>query len=184
MKPFPFFLEICTSRLPSLSHLHLYHDHLLPYSYHPILLIIFVSSTPSTQLTFVSNLVTATLTANTMESQSDNSRERDSANSWSEFRVRFSSEELAQLASELREETIADVHLSLLTYWICESKDNYEEAKVHIRELNIDQVSCSVTEGQPQHIAFDAKGRTCASRSRGALRLIDPSDPEPDLILE
>jgi hypothetical protein len=119
-----------------------------------------------------------------MEIQSDNSREGDSANSWSEFRVRFSSEELAQLASELREETIADVHLSLLTYWICESKDNYEEAKVHIRELNIDQVSYSVTESQPQYIAFGAKGRTCASHSSVTLRLIDPSDPEPDLILK
>jgi hypothetical protein len=73
--------------------------------------------------------------------------------------------------------------LSLLTYWICESKDNYEEAKVHIRELNIDQVSRSVVEDQPHPIAFSANGRTCASRTGIALRLIDPTDPKPDLMI-
>jgi hypothetical protein len=75
-----------------------------------------------------------------MESQPNSSREHGSIESLSDFCVRFNMEELAQLARELHEDTIADVHLSLLTYWICASNDNYEEAKIHIRELSVDQV--------------------------------------------
>lgn len=80
-----------------------------------------------------------------MESASDNEHERGSTESLRNFRIRFSSEEVAQLARELDEQTIADVHLSLLIYWICEDKEHYEEAKIHIRELCVDQVSTSAS---------------------------------------
>jgi hypothetical protein len=75
-----------------------------------------------------------------MKSLYNSPHRHGSMNSDNEFSVRYSTEELVQLARELHEDTIADVHLSLLTYWICASKDNYEEAKIHIRELSVDQV--------------------------------------------
>jgi hypothetical protein len=57
------------------------------------------------------------------------------------FHVRYSDSEVARLATEIHEQTIADVHLSLFTYWISEHKSHYEQARVHIRELGLDQVS-------------------------------------------
>ena len=45
------------------------------------------------------------------------------------------------MAREILDETIADVHLSLLGYWICKQSANYELAKDYIRELGLDQVS-------------------------------------------
>ncbi|KAF2798980.1 hypothetical protein K505DRAFT_357062 [Melanomma pulvis-pyrius CBS 109.77] len=56
-----------------------------------------------------------------------------------DFHVNFKPHEVVQLAKEIYDEVIADVHLSLFIYWICESKDHYEQAKKHIRELALDQ---------------------------------------------
>ncbi|KAF2475986.1 uncharacterized protein BDR25DRAFT_379620 [Lindgomyces ingoldianus] len=55
------------------------------------------------------------------------------------FHVNYSSQEVAQLAQEIHEEKISEVHLSLFTFWICEKGHHYEEAKQHIRELALDQ---------------------------------------------
>lgn len=64
-------------------------------------------------------------------------------NRGSSFHVTYKPEEIRQLVKEIQEETIADVHLSLFTYWICEKSENYEEARKHIRELGLDQVGTS-----------------------------------------
>ncbi|KAF1851441.1 uncharacterized protein K460DRAFT_391713 [Cucurbitaria berberidis CBS 394.84] len=53
--------------------------------------------------------------------------------------VNWTLEDVARLARELYNKTIADVHLSLFGYWIQESEEHYDVAKQHIRELNLDQ---------------------------------------------
>ncbi|RMZ67418.1 hypothetical protein GMOD_00001336 [Pyrenophora seminiperda CCB06] len=53
--------------------------------------------------------------------------------------VSFSSTELKRLKEEIYNETIAEVHLSLLIYWINEDPDNYDLAKDVIRELRCDK---------------------------------------------
>ncbi|KAF2180413.1 hypothetical protein K469DRAFT_753397 [Zopfia rhizophila CBS 207.26] len=55
------------------------------------------------------------------------------------FKVKYPPEEVAKLASEVLDNTIAEVHLSLFTYWICQSDENYDQAKAHIRELGLCQ---------------------------------------------
>lgn len=55
------------------------------------------------------------------------------------FHVSYKSEEIVTLAEEIRNGTIAEVHLSLFTYWICEEEENYAAAKRYIRELGLDQ---------------------------------------------
>ncbi|ORY16561.1 hypothetical protein BCR34DRAFT_556837 [Clohesyomyces aquaticus] len=55
------------------------------------------------------------------------------------FHVIYSPQDVAQLAQELKDGKISDVHLSLFTYWICEKQHNYEQARQHIRELGLDQ---------------------------------------------
>lgn len=59
------------------------------------------------------------------------------------FHVTFPPQEVARVAKEVLDGTIADVHLSLLIFWIMESREHYEEAKQHIRELGLDQVCSS-----------------------------------------
>ena len=59
------------------------------------------------------------------------------------FHVKWTHADVIRLAREIYEETVPEVHLSLFVYWICESTDNYELAKVHIRELGLDQVRIS-----------------------------------------
>ncbi|KAF2820666.1 hypothetical protein CC86DRAFT_116420 [Ophiobolus disseminans] len=56
-----------------------------------------------------------------------------------DFRVDFTDDMVQILSTEIYNETIHEVNLSLLTYWICESLQNYEIAKTHIRELGTDQ---------------------------------------------
>jgi hypothetical protein len=56
------------------------------------------------------------------------------------FHVTYKPEEIPALAKEIVDGTIAEVHLSLFAYWICEKPEHYEEAKKHIRELGVDQV--------------------------------------------
>lgn len=58
--------------------------------------------------------------------------------------VSFSLEEVAILAKEIYDDTVAEVTFSLFTYWVCGSRENYEQAKLHIRELGLDQVSASL----------------------------------------
>lgn len=55
--------------------------------------------------------------------------------------VTWTANDIQRMAKEISDETIADVHLSLLGYWICESTTHYEMAKRFIRELSLDQVS-------------------------------------------
>lgn len=55
--------------------------------------------------------------------------------------VNFSHDEVRRIAQEIYDETVAEVNLSLFSYWINESSKNYEEASLHIRELRLDHVS-------------------------------------------
>lgn len=57
------------------------------------------------------------------------------------LRVNFSHEEVRRIAQEIYDKTVAEVNLSLFSYWINESSKNYEEASLHIRELRLDHVS-------------------------------------------
>ncbi len=59
--------------------------------------------------------------------------------------VNWTEPDIIRLAKELYEETIAEVHLSLLGYWIRDSDEHYEMAKQYIRELALDQVGTLVT---------------------------------------
>jgi hypothetical protein len=54
--------------------------------------------------------------------------------------VNWTVQDIIRMSQEITEGTIADVHLSLLGYWIRESPEHYETAKEHIRELFLDQV--------------------------------------------
>ncbi|USP79124.1 uncharacterized protein yc1106_06398 [Curvularia clavata] len=54
------------------------------------------------------------------------------------FHVNFTPDDVQRIAKEIYDQTIADVHLSLFSYWINESEEHYEEAKRHIRELRLD----------------------------------------------
>jgi ABC-type Zn2+ transport system substrate-binding protein/surface adhesin len=56
--------------------------------------------------------------------------------------VNFTPEDVKRIAGEIRDKTVADVHLSLFGYWIKESDENFKEAKKHLRELGVDRVSC------------------------------------------
>ncbi|PSN71775.1 hypothetical protein BS50DRAFT_617184 [Corynespora cassiicola Philippines] len=51
----------------------------------------------------------------------------------------YTPEKIQTIAQEIRDGTIADVILDLFTIWICEKQENYEKARVHIRELGLDQ---------------------------------------------
>ncbi|KAI4622680.1 uncharacterized protein J4E87_006247 [Alternaria ethzedia] len=55
--------------------------------------------------------------------------------------VNLSPEEVKKYADEVRNMTIADVHLSLFGYWIKESDKHFQEAKKYLRELGLDRVS-------------------------------------------
>ena len=65
------------------------------------------------------------------------------------FHVNYSTEEITNIAREIKEETVADVHMSLFTYWVCEKSAHFKEAKKHIRELGLDQVSTPVAGHSP-----------------------------------
>jgi hypothetical protein len=56
------------------------------------------------------------------------------------FHVNFTLDEVDRVAQEISDNTVAPVTLSLFTFWICESRENYETAKSRIRELSLDQV--------------------------------------------
>ena len=55
--------------------------------------------------------------------------------------VNLGPEEVKKYADEVRNMTIADVHLSLFGYWIKESDEHFQEAKKYLRELGLDRVS-------------------------------------------
>ncbi|CAG5171329.1 uncharacterized protein ALTATR162_LOCUS7309 [Alternaria atra] len=55
------------------------------------------------------------------------------------LRVNLTPEDVERFAGEVRNMTIADVHLSLFGYWIKESDENFREAKKHLRELGVDR---------------------------------------------
>ncbi|KAJ6192973.1 hypothetical protein J3E72DRAFT_407600 [Bipolaris maydis] len=52
--------------------------------------------------------------------------------------VNFSHDEVRRIAQEIYDETVAEVNLSLFSYWINENSKNYQEASLHIRELRLD----------------------------------------------
>lgn len=54
--------------------------------------------------------------------------------------VNYTPSDVARLAKEIYEGTIADVELSLFGFWIREEKLHYEQARMHVRELSLDQV--------------------------------------------
>jgi hypothetical protein len=54
--------------------------------------------------------------------------------------ITYSPEQIAQLAKEVRDGTIAEINLSLFSCWIRQKWENYEQAKMHIRELGVDLV--------------------------------------------
>lgn len=79
-------------------------------------------------------------TKSTNEKQS-NTRSVDSKHQRNlSLHVSWTLEDVKQIAREIYDETVADVHLSLLAYWIQEKSENYNLAKEHIRELSLDQV--------------------------------------------
>ncbi|KAH7394535.1 hypothetical protein BKA66DRAFT_567470 [Pyrenochaeta sp. MPI-SDFR-AT-0127] len=53
--------------------------------------------------------------------------------------VKLTREDIMQMATEIYDGTIADVHLSLFGYWIRESDEHYDLARQYIRELGLDQ---------------------------------------------
>ncbi|KAI4943638.1 hypothetical protein J4E91_009275 [Alternaria rosae] len=53
--------------------------------------------------------------------------------------VNLSPEEVKKYVDEVRNMTIADVHLSLFGYWIKESDEHFQEAKKYLRELGLDR---------------------------------------------
>ncbi|KAF2677077.1 hypothetical protein K458DRAFT_396336 [Lentithecium fluviatile CBS 122367] len=57
----------------------------------------------------------------------------------SSLHVTYDPKEIPELAKQIVDGTIADVHLSLFTYWINEKPEHYQEAKKYIRELGVDQ---------------------------------------------
>ena len=77
-----------------------------------------------------------------MENRHDSLRKFNNNQNLAElpFRVTYSPNEVVQLAKEIREETVAEVHLSLFIWWVCESNEHFEQAKIHLRELGLDQV--------------------------------------------
>jgi hypothetical protein len=80
--------------------------------------------------------------------------------------VTWTANDIQRMAKEISDETIADVHLSLLGYWICESTTHYETAKRFIRELSLDQVS----QDPVLHFALscEANNRLRATMSTGS----------------
>jgi hypothetical protein len=54
--------------------------------------------------------------------------------------LQWTPEDIERMASEIHDGTITDFNLSLLGYWIRTSTANYVVAKIHIRELGLDQV--------------------------------------------
>ena len=66
------------------------------------------------------------------------------------LRVTFSREDVATLAKEVYDETVAEVTFSLFTYWVCVKRENYEQARQYIRELGLDQVSASLFRALPR----------------------------------
>jgi hypothetical protein len=64
--------------------------------------------------------------------------------------VNWTVQDIIRMAQEITDGTIAAVHLSLLGYWIRESAEHYEMAKIYIRELSLDQVSaCRILVNRP-----------------------------------
>lgn len=60
----------------------------------------------------------------------------------SSFQVQYTEEEITQLSNEVYDGTIADVSLSLFSFWVNENQKHYEMAMEYIRELGLDQVCC------------------------------------------
>lgn len=56
------------------------------------------------------------------------------------FNVTWTEQDVRRMAREIAHQTIAGVHLSLFSYWIRAKPQNYELARVYIRELGLDQV--------------------------------------------
>jgi hypothetical protein len=54
--------------------------------------------------------------------------------------VHWTAKDVQHMAKEIYDGTIADVHLSLLGYWIRTCSGNYDVAREYIRELGLDQV--------------------------------------------
>jgi hypothetical protein len=57
------------------------------------------------------------------------------------FHVTYDEAAVERMAREVKQETIAEVELSLFGHWINESEEKYEMAKKYIRELGLDAVS-------------------------------------------
>lgn len=54
--------------------------------------------------------------------------------------VNLTKDDVKRIADEIKDETIADVNLSLFSYWIKSSDENYATARREIRELGLDHV--------------------------------------------
>lgn len=54
--------------------------------------------------------------------------------------VNLTEEDVKRIAGEIKDETIAEVNLSLFSYWIKSSDENYTAARKEIRELGLDHV--------------------------------------------
>ncbi|KAF2127922.1 hypothetical protein P153DRAFT_44155 [Dothidotthia symphoricarpi CBS 119687] len=53
--------------------------------------------------------------------------------------VMWTLDDIRQIAREIYDGTVADVHLSLFAYWVQEKNENYDLAKEYVRELSLDQ---------------------------------------------
>lgn len=80
--------------------------------------------------------------------------------------VNWTREDVIRMAKEIYDETIPEVHLSLLGYWIREQNEHYDIAKTYIRELSLDQVCSDCTVCITRYITDNYHRVTILSGSR------------------
>jgi hypothetical protein len=79
---------------------------------------------------------------NTMaDSLKTDSRAHGQSDSDLSVAITYSTHDVLKLVKEVQDDTIHEVNLSLFSCWICQKRENYEQAKHHIRELGVDLVS-------------------------------------------
>lgn len=56
------------------------------------------------------------------------------------LKVCFPPEQVEKTTREIKDGKVAEEIFALFTLWVCEDAANYDQAKVYIRELSVDQV--------------------------------------------
>jgi hypothetical protein len=92
------------------------------------------------------SLNTRTDSLNAMaDSPKTGSRAQSHSDSDLQMIVKYSPTDVARLVTEVQDRTIHDTNLALFSCWICQKRENYEQAKQFIRELAVDLVSSIAT---------------------------------------